>query len=327
MRQNKILRSSLATYIDAFLQEKYACGYRYTIETAMLRRFDKFLYENDCPDQQLPRTLIEKWMSKQPYESPANHKIRQRIINQFARYLCQHGLKAYVVDTKLAPVVRFTFVPYIFTQEEICRFLQMADRLPYDSRSPIRHLIIPEVFRLLYGCGLRISEVLQLHIEDVDIDEGVLTIRQGKFRKDRLVPIALPLIKRLRRYAEAVHFTPTDSLFFPNPLGGVYNIGTFYHIFRRILYESGIPHGGRGKGPRLHDLRHTFAVHCLERWYHEGEDLNAKLPLLVTYLGHNDLSGTQRYLRLTPKIFPDINARLDEFFKQISSGGTSNETN
>jgi integrase/recombinase XerD len=79
------------------------------------------------------------------------------------------------------------------------------------------------------------------------------------------VPIAPSLIERLRRYTKAVHFTPADSLFFPNPLGGVYSISTFYHIFRRVLYESGISHGGRGKGPRLHDLRHTFAVHCLER--------------------------------------------------------------
>ncbi len=327
MRQNKTLRSPLATYIDAFLQEKYACGYRYIIETAMLRRFDRFLHENNCPDQQLPRTLIEQWMSKQPYEAPANHKIRQRIINQFARFLCRQGLKVHVVDTKLAPVARFYFVPYIFTREQISRLFQVADHLPYDSRSPVRHLIIPEVFRLLYGCGLRISEVLQLHIEDVDLDQGVLTIRQGKFRKDRFVPITTSPIKRLRQYAKDVHFTSADSLFFPNPHGGVYSIGTFYHIFRRILYESGIPHGGRGKGPRLHDLRHTFAVHCLERWYHEGEDLNAKLPLLVTYLGHKSLSGTQRYLRLTPEIFPDINARLDDLFKQISTGGTSNETN
>jgi integrase/recombinase XerD len=170
MRQNKTLRSSLATYIDAFLQEKYACGYRYTIETAMLRRFDKFLYKNDCPDQQLPRTLIEKWMSKQPHESPANHKLRQRIINQFARYLCQYGLKAHVVNAKLAPAVRFDFVPYIFTREQIGCLFQMADRLPYDLRSPVRHLIIPEVFRLLYGCGLRISEALQLRIKDVYLD-------------------------------------------------------------------------------------------------------------------------------------------------------------
>jgi len=134
-------------------------------------------------------------------------------------------------------------------------------------------------------------------------------------------------IKRLRCYIRSVHFTNTDSLFFPGPFRKAYSIGTFYHIFRHGLYESGIPHSGRGKGPRLHDLRHTFAVHCLERWYRQGDDLNARLPLLSAYLGHKKLSYTQRYLRLTPKIFPDINARLEAYFSKNSSGGLSDEDN
>jgi integrase len=82
------------------------------------------------------------------------------------------------------------------------------------------------------------------------------------------------------------------------------------------LRECGIPHLGRGKGPRLHELRHAFAIHTLARWYREGDDLSAKLPLLATYMGHQSLVGTQRYLRLTPEIFPDIRTRLEEFIGQ-----------
>ncbi len=96
---------------------------------------------------------------------------------------------------------------------------------------------------------------------------------------------------------------------------------SIYHQFRRLLREIGIPHGGKGQGPRLHDLRHTFAVHRLEQWYRQGENLGAKLPLLSTYMGHRSLVGTQRYLRLTPAIFPDIQRRLDKQFGQVVPQG------
>ncbi|MFQ5732130.1 MAG: tyrosine-type recombinase/integrase [Planctomycetaceae bacterium] len=239
------------------------------------------------------------------------------ITRQFARYLCSHDVSAYVPESNLTPTVRLDYTPYIFTREQVRRFLEAADQLPFDPRAPERHLVMPEVFRLLYACGLRAGEVLRLRAADVDLDEGVLTIRESKFRKDRLVPLASSMTERLRRYATKMKLSKPDEVFFPNPRNGIYEIQVVYRLFRRFLWEIGIPHGGRGQGPRLHDLRHTFAVHCLERWYRHGEDLNARLPLLVTYLGHRTLGGTQRYLRLTPAVFPDINARLETLFHQF----------
>jgi integrase len=172
---------------------------------------------------------------------------------------------------------------------------------------------MPELFRVLYGCGCRLGEVLRLRVADVDLEQGVLTIRQGKFRKDRLVPLAPALTDRLRRYLAGMKLMEPQAVFFPNAYGRSYSLKGVYSLFRRFLRRCGIAHGGRGRGPRLHDLRHTFAVHCLERWYRQGEDLNARLPLLVAYLGHQSLQGTQRYLRLTPEVFPNITARLESF--------------
>jgi integrase/recombinase XerD len=105
--------------------------------------------------------------------------------------------------------------------------------------------------------------------------------------------------------------------FFVAPHGGHYDSSTFYRWFRELLWETGVPYRGRLRGPRVHDLRHTFAVHCLERWYREGCDLNVKLPLLMFYMGHKTLGATQRYLRLTPEIFPDINCRLENYTGNI----------
>ena len=179
---------------------------------------------------------------------------------------------------------------------------------------------MPELFRLLYGGGFRLGEVLKLQVRDVDLEQGVVAVRQGKFRKDRLVPLALSLVHRLGKYATGFEKRPPDATFFPAPEGGSFRLRTVYGWFRTLLLQCGIPHGGRGKGPRIHDLRHGFAVHTLLRWYRNGEDLDAKLPLLATYLGHQNLSGTQRYLHLTAELFPEITARVDALFGEVIPG-------
>jgi len=239
------------------------------------------------------------------------------VVRQFSRFLCRLGYSAYVPDATLAPRGQSSFTPRILTHEEIRKLLQAVDALEPTARSQLRHLIMPEVFRLLYGCGFRLGEVLNLHVRDADLDQGIVTVRQGKFRKDRLVPLALSLVNRLRKYAASFDNRPLDTIFFPAPNGRPFNLRTAYGLFRKLLLKCGIAHAGRGKGPRIHDLRHTFAVHTLLRWYRDGEDLDAKLPLLATYLGHQHLSGTQRYLHLTAELFPEITARLDAVFGEV----------
>jgi integrase len=205
----------------------------------------------------------------------------------------------------------------MLSDEELRKFFQAVDKLEPTARSPLRHLIMPEVFRLLYGCGFRVSEVLKLRVRDVDLNQGIITVRQGKFRKDRLVPPALSLVNRMRKYAAHFEKRAPDAIFFPGPSGGPYSLRTVYALFRKLLLQCGISHGGRGKGPRIHDARHQFACHALRRWYQNGEDLDAKLPLLATYLGHQNLSGTQRYLHLTAELFPEITARADAAFGDV----------
>jgi integrase len=182
---------------------------------------------------------------------------------------------------------------------------------------------MPEVFRLLYGCGFRLGEVLNLRVGDVDLNQGVITVRQGKFRKDRLVPPVLRLVDRLRQYAAGLGHRPGEAVFFPAPSGRPYRLRSVYGVFRRLLLACGIHHGGRGKGPRIHDLRHGFAVNTLLRWYRNGEDLDAKLPLLAVYLGHQSLAGTQRYLHLTAELFPEITIRVEALFGDVIPGRKS----
>jgi len=310
-------QSILAPFMDRFLQEKHACGYRYHEPTRILRRLDHFLVQEGLTTDELPRSIAQKWLAKRTHESPRTHQQRIMVVRQFSRFLCRLGYSAYVPDSTLAPREQSSFAPRILTHEEIRKLLQAVDALEPTARSPLRHLIMPEVFRLLYGCGFRLGEVLNLRVRDADLDQGIVTVRQGKFRKDRLVPLALSLVNRLRKYAAHFENGPLDTIFFPAPDAGPFCLRSVYGLFRKLLLQCGIAHAGRGKGPRIHDLRHTFAVHTLLRWYRDGEDLDAKLPLLATYLGHQNLSGTQRYLHLTAELFPEITARLDAVFGEV----------
>jgi integrase len=303
--------------LEKFLQEKHTCGYDYHEPTRILRHLDNFLVQEGLTTYELPSSIARKWLAKKAHESARTHRQRITVTRQFSRFLLRLGYSAYVPDSTLAARSPSTFVPRMLTDEELRKFFQAVDSLEPTARSPLRHLIMPEVFRLLFGCGFRVREVLKLRVRDLDLQQGIITVRHGKFRKDRLVPPALSLVNRLRKYAAHFENCPPDAIFFPGPDGRPYSLRTIYGLFRQLLLQCGIPHAGRGKGPRIHDARHLFAVRALRRWYRDGEDLDAKLPLLATYLGHQHLSGTQYYLHLTAELFPEIAARADAAFGDV----------
>jgi integrase/recombinase XerD len=259
---NTGFRSVLAPLMDRFLQEKRACGYDYHEPFRILHRLDDFLVQQGLETLELPRGLARNWLAKKPHESASTQQQRITIVRQFSKFLLTAGCPAYVPDSTSA-VRKSIFVPRMLTEEEIRKFFRAVDTLEPTARSPLRHLIMPEVFRLLYGCGFRVREVLNLRIRDVDLNQGIITVRQGKFRKDRLVPPALSLVNRLREYAGHFDGRPPDAAFFPGPNSRPFALRTVYTLFREMLLQCGIPHAGRGKGPRIHDYRHLFAVHTL----------------------------------------------------------------
>jgi len=309
--------SGLAPWLEKFIAEKHVCGYKYATEAKELRRLDRFLSHQGLETAVLPRTLVESWITKDPNESSRTQRTRIGLVRRLATFLLLQGCPAYLAPARLTAKEPSPFVPHIFRLEEIQKLLAAADAIPVNPRSPWRHLVLPAIFHVLYGCGLRVGEVVALRVGAVDLLAGVLTIRQGKFRKDRLVPLTPCLCQRLRSYADSMGTRSADGPFFPAPHAGSYHRLTIYHAFRQLLWKCRIPHGGRGRGPRLHDLRHTFAVHRLAKWYREGADLNALLPVLATYLGHQSVTETQLYLRLTADLFPDLSARSEAAFGHV----------
>ncbi|SFR18611.1 tyrosine-type recombinase/integrase [Desulfoscipio geothermicus] len=316
-----IYTSVFADVIKGFVLEKQALGYAYHKQAIALKRFDDFCVKVGHSQDCLSKELAMQWAEKTLFESDDAHSRRIRLVRMLAKYLVRLGYKAYIYPDHLGRSQSQQYQPYLFTEIELARFFKQLDRCqPIDS-SPNRHIILPLLFRILYGCGLRISEAIHLTVDDVNTTNGTLTIRNAKFNKDRLVPIAPSLNERCRTYMEVMHpDSQSIQIFFPSTHGGPYSEKRIYDYFRRFLWEAGISHGGRGKGPRLHDLRHVFAVHCLKRWVQNGTDLTVALPYLSTYLGHTGLKSSQHYLRLTAELYPDIVATMDERFGCLLPG-------
>jgi integrase len=273
-------------------------------------------------DQALTKELVYAWLTKRPQETDVTWEHRMYAIRQFARYLTELGYEAYI-PYRLRKIHRQVYVPYIFTPEELQRFFQACDQIPPHPLSS-KCLVFPALFRVLYGCGLRISEAVALRGKDVDLETGVLTIRRAKFDKDRLIPMAPSLTQYLTTYTGHLHLvSDPGSYFFPQKDRTALQPTTVYKNFRTLLWRSGISHGGPGRGPRLHDFRHSFATHALQQMVRRGLDLYCALPILSTYLGHASVAATERYVRLTADQYPDllqaINQTCAHLFPEVVS--------
>jgi integrase len=308
--------SYLSELLDGYIKEQRSVGYKYIKGASLLRMFDSHLEKHPLTEKRLPKETVLSWTAKKPNETESNRNGRISIVRGFAKYMVRLGYQAYIYPPAAVKMPRYSYVPYIFTEVEIRNILVSSDNYPVCHVSPHRHLVLKLLMRMLYGCGLRISEALNLRRCDVDLEKGILFIRDTKFGKERLVPMAETLTERCRQYSHEVHKSGTpDNYFFPSPYGGRYKESTIYKLFRGLLWKAGISHSG--KGPRLHDLRHAYAVHCLKNWVLKGKDLIRLLPYLSTYLGHVDLRGTQHYLRLTADLYPTITASVEKQFSSL----------
>ena len=314
-------QSALAPWLRDFILEKRAVGYRYDIEQRLLQRIDRLILEHGHHEATLPRTVLDAWMAKTAHERPTTHVARISIVRQFARFLQRQGVVVAMPPTPPRSLTCTGFRAMIFSPDEITRLFAALDKISPHVLGPHRDRAMPAIFRVLYGCGLRLGEALHLRVRDVDLVAGVLTIHQGKFRKDRLVPMSPSLVAYLRRYHGDMGERADDAVFFPAPHGRCYSHHAAYMTFRWALRAAKIPHGGRGHGPRIHDFRHTFAVRRLEAWYHAGVDVGTKLPVLSTYLGHESIAGTQRYLQLTASLHPELSSALEQQYGALIPRG------
>jgi integrase len=302
---------TLADAIAALVAEKRAVGYSYAAEERVLARFAAFC-RGEFPGLDTPtRECVEAWLAtaRRRAVTPATLQGLAAPVRELSRWLGRRGVPAYVLPHGALPRPG-RYVPHIYTDEELAALFAQTDRCRHCAQVPVRHLVMPVLFRAIYACGLRASEARLLLVDDVDLTTGVLQIRDAKGGKDRQTPASAPLRVRLAAYHAQVPRRSGGDWFFPGTAGGPLTLGNLEKNFRRFLWQARISHGGRGHGPRVHDLRHTFAVNNLRTWFSRGDDVGALLPVLRTYMGHSSLADTAYYLRLTAESHPDIAARV-----------------
>jgi len=309
------MNTTMAEAITALIAEKRVTGYKYDAEERVLTRFTTFCADR-FPDQQAPTpAAVETWIeaARGRGVTPATLQGLAAPVRELARWFGRRGVSAYVLPAGTLPHPA-RYVPHIYTDSELAALFARTDCC-HDSQVPFRHLVMPVLFRTIYACGLRASEARLLRFGDVDA--GVLTIRDGKGGKDRQVPVSAGLCDRLAGYHAAVAGRTGADWFFPGTAGNPLTIGNIDKNFRRFLWQARISHGGRGHGPRVHDLRHTMAVNNLRSWFARGEDVGALLPVLQAYMGHASIADTDYYLRLTAESYPHIAARIHSSYGDI----------
>lgn len=243
----------------------------------------------------------------------ASWHVRHNALLGFYRYAISRGLVTVSPLPLVIPKRPPAFQPYIYSQAEIQRLLD-ATASYQRHRSRIDPLMVRTLILLMYGAALRTSEALSLTIADVDLAGSVLTVRDSKFFKSRLVPLGPKTVQILAEHATLRSTKEPANPFFAARDGDRVNIGTLENVFQRIRSHAGLHrNGGVRCQPRLHDLRHTSAVHRLTTWYREGKDVQKLLPQLSVYLGHTHLAATQVYLTMTPELLHEASLRFESY--------------
>lgn len=297
-------RVQLAGFVR-FKQQR--CGQPYRRSTAALHSFDRFAATQ--PQKNDFATVLRTWLHRYSGRKPVTISNYLCTVRQFCIFRQRTNPRAFVPDREFAPQSTEgpPFLPHIFTQNEIKRILADTDRVngTVYTRRCFHTLVL-----VLYCTGLRIGEALRLRRQDVDLRQRCFHVGLSKGRV-RWVPFHADMARVLRDWIQenATEACP-DALVFAQDNGRARSVKAASQTLRFLFRRCGLkPKIGR-VGPRCHDLRHTFAVHRLQRWYREGRNLPQMLPWLSAYLGHRNLLGTERYLHATPELLATAARRL-----------------
>jgi integrase/recombinase XerD len=270
-----------------------ARGARASIGGVRVKHVDAFLGK--------ARPVTETWFSKLSR------------LRGFFQYAVSRGYSTTAPLPTVMPKCPPAFVPYIYTQEEVRRLIQAIEPHPHGNT-----VLEPATFRVLilvyYGAGLRLREATHLTRADVDLNKSILTIRNTKFGKTRLVPVGPQLNRVLVQYDRTrPKGRPADAPFFATTKGGLVGMRLLERNFRVTCDRAGIRRTDTRQQPRIHDMRHAFAVHRLTSWYKQGADVQRLLHQLSVYLGHAHLQDTQVYLSMTPELLREASQRFERY--------------
>ena len=297
--------SNFAERIKSFIEQKNALGFPYEGSSRILYNFDIMCRENFPEENILTEEICNAWAAKKDTENNNAFGNRISIIREFARYLLRNGEEAFILPNNLVRRCSH-YPPYIYTEAEIIRIWNAYDNMEICSKYPLRNYIFSVMVKVMYCCGLRPYEPRRLRVDDVDLQKGRLNIMESKNRRSRIVMMTDDVTDMMAECNNKISAVwPDREPFFPSMRGDFYTKYGMEKMFRNILQEIGISNGN-GHNPRLYDFRHTFATHRLYKWMREGKDINAMIPYLSTYMGHENISSTYYYIHMIPELLEEM---------------------
>jgi len=306
--------SCLAAQMQRFVNLRRLSGTDYHSQTRLLEYFDRFLVQQGFSRPLITREITDLYQQGLTTLASRTQGNRMCVVRQFCQYLAGSDPQSYVPGALKMIRSHQAHRPYIYNSRQLGALMAAAARLlPLGSLRPHTYRTL---LGLLYSTGIRISEAMALNLQDVQLSTQLLYIAEGKFRKSRWVALSNTTGRALAHYIDTrVKSAPhsPDSPLLLNERRRRLCHPTVNQTFRGLLQKCDIPHNKR-TGPRIHDLRHTFAVHRLLGWYRQGVDVNARLPALATYMGHVDISSTHVYLQPTAELLEQVNQRFHNYY-------------
>lgn len=317
----KSFKSHMAVEMENYLHLRNSQGHNAQKERTIFLTLDKYIQQVQpiATEIRLTSSLIEGWLKTLPETLGVNSRnLYISYYTQFARYLRSKGTDAFIPEKSLPDM---TYVPYIFSKEELDLLVMEADKRATATVSSTKHnaVCFSILLRMLMGCGFRINELLNLKTADVDLSRCVVIIRNGKGKKDRIVPLHETIAKVLLVYANS-GIPQQEGYFFLSATGNKFSYSWARDNFNKCLAGIGVvkpelkPHA---RNICIHCIRHSYAVAAFQKLDRMGKDLYSEAPILSTYLGHKNIYGTEIYLHATATINADILRKMSEYNSMV----------
>lgn len=302
---------SMEQHLDDYLEMRHKLGFKYVSEARELRQFVRFAQQRKSFF--ITTKLALEWATLSNQCHPARHSAKLCVVRRFAEYLSAVDPRTEVPPMGLLPYRNFRKPPYFYSDSEVERLVQAARRIP--SPKGLRSATYATLFGLLAVTGMRLGEAIGLDLGDVDMEQGILKVRLAKCNKTRGVPIHATTLEKLRQYRLLRDQTfpkskcPSFLLSERDTRLTGYAVRRWFIILSR---QIGLRRAADHCGPRIHDLRHRFAIKTLCEWYRTGQDVEAHLPELSTYIGHGHVRDTYWYISATPELLLLATQRLEQ---------------
>ena len=307
---------TLEEAIQDYLALRRSLGFKLKRHSRFLEEFALFLEQ--AGESRITARLALQWATQPKQIQQSEWAARLSVVRGFARYWSATDPTTEIPPEGLLPYHYRRAKPYLYSDEQIHQLLEAAKNMP------AQHSLQPWTYHCLFGLlavtGLRISEALNLRSTDVDWSDGILTIRDSKFGKSRLIPLHASSLKVLSDYGarrDLLFAHRKTPYFFCSRRDGRLDEGQVRRVFYVISRQIGIRGASASRGPRLHDFRHRFAVQTLLHWHRTREDVRRRLPILSTYLGHGHVTDTYWYVTGTPELMAEVGQRLDRRWEGI----------